>query len=112
MLYGTKCWVVTEQHVPRMSLAEMRMLRWMSGKMKKDRTRNESIQGNLRVAPIGNKMTESRLRWFSYVQWRPRTALVKSELVQVEGSKKGNGKAQKGVEYGGSKKRLDDLWPN
>ncbi|CAL5359464.1 unnamed protein product [Camellia sinensis] len=29
MLYGTECWVAKDQHVDKMSVAKMRMLRWM-----------------------------------------------------------------------------------
>jgi len=32
MLYGTECWAVKSQHKSKVSVAEMRMLRWMSGK--------------------------------------------------------------------------------
>jgi len=31
MLYGTKCWTVTNQHENQVSVAEMRMLCLMSG---------------------------------------------------------------------------------
>ncbi|GMP81861.1 hypothetical protein CsSME_00036427 [Camellia sinensis var. sinensis] len=32
MLYGTECWATKKQHIDKMSVAEMRMLRWMCGK--------------------------------------------------------------------------------
>ena len=59
MLYGVKCWVTNKQHIHKMSVAEMRMLRWMSGKTRKDKIRNKSIRGSLGVTPIGDKMRES-----------------------------------------------------
>ncbi len=31
MLYDTKCWVIKKQPVHKMSVVEMRMLRWISG---------------------------------------------------------------------------------
>ena len=59
MLYGAECWATNKQQVHKMSVAEMRMLRWMSGKTRKDKIRNEFIPGGLWVAPIGDKMRES-----------------------------------------------------
>ncbi|KAM1321281.1 hypothetical protein ACFX1X_014537 [Malus domestica] len=44
MLYGTKCWAVKHQHVHKMGVAEMRMLRWMCGHTRKDKIRNEDIR--------------------------------------------------------------------
>lgn len=59
MLYGVECWAANTQHVHKMSVAEMRMLRWVSDKTRNDRIRNESICASLGVAPIGDKMKES-----------------------------------------------------
>ncbi|KAL4179082.1 hypothetical protein AMTRI_Chr13g118290 [Amborella trichopoda] len=76
-----------------MGVAEMRMLRWMSGKTRRDRIRNESIGENLGIAPIGDKMRESRLRWAGHVWHQPSTTHVKRcELVQVEGLKRARGR--------------------
>ena len=45
------------------------------------------------MVSIDEKMRESRLRWFSHVQKRTINAIVrKSELIQVEGTKKGRGR--------------------
>ena len=30
MVYGTECWVVKKQHIHKMSVVEMRMLRWIN----------------------------------------------------------------------------------
>ena len=68
MLYGAECWAANKQQVHKMSVAEMRMLRWMCGKTRKDKIKNEFIRGNLGVAPIGDKMRESQLRWFGHMQ--------------------------------------------
>ena len=71
----------------------MRMLRWMSDKTRKDKIRNEFIHGSLGVVPIGDKMRESRLRWFGHVQRRPMTApMRRSETIQVEGAKRTRGR--------------------
>ena len=62
MLYGTECWATMKQHVDKMSVAEMRMLKWMCGKTRQDKIRNECIQEWVGVAPIEDKLRENRLR--------------------------------------------------
>ncbi|KAM3000189.1 hypothetical protein FF2_041614 [Malus domestica] len=47
MLYGRECWVVKHQHVHKMGVAEMRMLRGMCGHTRKDKIGNEDIRGRL-----------------------------------------------------------------
>ncbi|KAM1889548.1 hypothetical protein ACFX13_047518 [Malus domestica] len=77
MLYGTECWAVKHQHVHKMGVAEMRMLRWMCGHTRKDKIRNEDIRGKVGVAGIEGKMRENRLRWFGHVQRRPTDAPIR-----------------------------------
>ena len=47
-------------------VAEMRMLRLMSGVTKLDRIRNERIRGTTKVGEIAKKVQESRLKWYGY----------------------------------------------
>jgi len=44
-----------------MNVAEMRMLKWMSGVTREDRIRNEYVRGSIGVASIVAKMRENRL---------------------------------------------------
>ena len=71
MLYGTECWAAKGEHEHKLSVAEMKMLRWMSGHTRLDKIRNEDIRERVGVAPIVEKMVESRLRWFGHVRRRP-----------------------------------------
>ena len=61
LLYGT-CWANKKQHTQKISVAEMRMLRWMYGKTRMNKIRNEDIRRLVGVAPIEDKMRENRLR--------------------------------------------------
>ena len=77
MLYGTECWAVKSQHESKVSVAEMRMLRWMTGKTRHDRIRNVTIRERVGVAPIIEKLVENRLRWFGHIERRPVDAVVR-----------------------------------
>jgi hypothetical protein len=45
-----------------MSVAEIRMLRWICGHTRKDRIRNDDIRDKFGVAPIQEKLVQHRLR--------------------------------------------------
>ena len=56
----------------KLDVAEMRMLRWMSGVTKLDRIRNEKIRGTTKVGEISKKVQESRLKWYGHTEKRRR----------------------------------------
>ena len=62
-----KCWAIMKWHICKMSIVEMRMLRWISGNTWKDRIQNEEIHLKIGVVPIDEKMREDCLRWFGHV---------------------------------------------
>ena len=93
MLYGAECWPTKRQHIQQMSVAEMRMLRWMCGHTRKDRIRNEVIRDRLGVAPVDEKLVQHRLRWFGHIQRRPPEAPVNSgTLRSMENTRRGRGR--------------------
>ena len=55
MLYGAECWPTKRRHVQQISVAEMRMLRWICGHTRRDRVRNDDRRDRLWVAPIEEK---------------------------------------------------------
>ncbi|KAI8547555.1 hypothetical protein RHMOL_Rhmol07G0205300 [Rhododendron molle] len=62
MLYGMECWHIKKQQVNKISVTEMRMLRWMCGKTRRDRIRNKTVREMVGVEPIEEKLRENRLR--------------------------------------------------
>ncbi|CAN6716432.1 unnamed protein product [Malus baccata var. baccata] len=99
MLYSTECWAVKYQHVHKMGVAEMRMLRWMCGHTRKKKIRNEDIRGKVGVAEIKGKMRENRLRWFEHVQRRSTDASIRrcDYETEVQG-RRGRGRPRKTLE--------------
>ena len=66
-MYGAETWAVKKAQKNKLDVAEMRMLRWMSGVTKLDRIRNERIRGTTKVGEISKKVQESRLKWYGHV---------------------------------------------
>ena len=58
LLYSTECWAVKSEHENQVNVAEKRMLRWMSGKTRHDRIRNDIIResgGSTDSRKVGRK---------------------------------------------------------
>ena len=93
MLYGAECWDTKVQHIQKMSVTEMRMLRWICGHTRRDRIRNDDIRDKLGVAPIEEKLVQHRLRWYGHVQRRPLDAPVRSGVLsRIENTRRGRGR--------------------
>ena len=57
---------------------------------RRDRVRNEVIRDRVGVAPIEEKLTQHRLRWFGHVQQRPSEAPVHNGVLErVDNVKRG-----------------------
>ena len=67
MMYSAETLAVKKAQEKKLDVAEMRMLRWMSGVTKLDRIRNERIRGMTKVGEISKKVQESRLKWYGHV---------------------------------------------
>ena len=70
MVYGLEMVAVTKKQVEEMEVAEMKMLRFAMGVMRKDKIRNEHIRSTDKVERLGIKMKESRLKWYGHVMRR------------------------------------------
>ena len=70
MVYGLEAVAVTKKQVEEMEVAEMKMLRFAMGVMRKDKIRNEHIRSTIKVEQLGMKMREGRLRWYEHVMRR------------------------------------------
>jgi hypothetical protein len=88
MLYGAECWPTKRWHVQQLSVAEMRMLRWICGNTRRDWVRNDDIRERLGVAPVEEKLVQHRLRWFGHIQRRPAEAPVRSGVIRRSGNEK------------------------
>ena len=63
------------------------------GHTRRDRVRNEVIRDRVGVAPIEEKLTQHRLRWFGHVQRRPPETPVRSGVLErIDNVKRGRGR--------------------
>ena len=70
MLYGIETVAVTERQVGKMEVAELKMVRWALGMTRKDKIRNKFVRGTAKIAKLGNKLRNARLRWYGNVKRR------------------------------------------
>jgi hypothetical protein len=47
MMYGAEWWAIKGQHIQKMSVAKMRMLRWICGHTRKDESEMMIFETNL-----------------------------------------------------------------
>jgi hypothetical protein len=88
MLYGAECWPTKRRYVQQLSVAEMRILRWICGHTRRDQVRNDDIRESLGVTPVEEKLVQHRLRWFEYMQRRPAEAPIRNGVIRQTDNKK------------------------
>ena len=89
MMYGAETWAMKKAQEKKLDVAEMRILRWMSGVTKLDRIRNERIRGTTKVGEISKKVQESRLKWYGHVLRREDECVGKRVMgMEVPGKRR------------------------
>ena len=68
MLYGIETVAVTERQVGKMEVSELKMVRWALGVTRKDKIRNEYVRGTAKIAKLGDKIRNARLRCYGQVK--------------------------------------------
>ena len=72
MVYGLETVAVTKKQVKETEVAEMKMLRFAMGVMRKDKIRNEYIRTAVKIERLEMKMREGKLRWYKHVMRRDK----------------------------------------
>ena len=63
----------------------------MYGYTRMDRIRNELIRDLVKVAPIEDKMRETKLRWFGHIKRSVDAAVRRCERINIPEGKRGRG---------------------
>ncbi|KAK3548498.1 hypothetical protein QTP70_013331 [Hemibagrus guttatus] len=83
MLYGLETVSLRKRQESELEVAELKMLRFSLGVTRLDRIRNEYIRGTAHVGHMGDKVRETRLRWFGHVQRREKLLEKKLKLSEA-----------------------------
>lgn len=74
------------------------MIRWMRGYSRLDRIMNKDIRELVKVAPIEDKIRESRLRWFGHVKRSENASVRRCERINIPEGKRGRGRPKKSLD--------------
>ena len=83
MMYGLETVALTKKQEAELEVAEMRMLRFSLGVTKIDKIENRLIRGTAHVRRLGDKLRESRLRWFGHVMRRKEEKYIGRKMLQI-----------------------------
>ena len=92
-----------------MEVAEMKILRFAVGVMRKDKIRNEYIRSTVKVERLGIKMRDGRLRWYGHVMRRDQE-YVGRKMMEMELPGKKEKRETKEDIFRYSKRRYEGNW--
>ena len=92
LIYGRVCWVLHKAEQRRMHTTEMKLLRWIQGKIRKDRIRNEKFRSDAMVKPVTTYVTQNPLSWYGHVMRREDTNVAKHVTTMKVGGKRPRGR--------------------
>ena len=95
MLYGIETVVVTERQVRKMEVAELKMVRLSLEVTRKDKIRNEYVRGTAKIAKLGDKLWNARLRWYGHVKRREKSYVVKRMMEMAMPNRKRRGRPRR-----------------
>ena len=95
LIYGAETWAIRRKEENAIMTTEMRMLRWMVGKTKKDKVRNVEVRKQCKVVEISEKLRDRRLMWFGHVERRDDDYVGKRVCNMDVGGKRGRGRPKK-----------------
>ena len=91
MTYGAECWAVRKKDENRLHVAEMRMLRWIRGKTRKDHVRNQSIQEDAKMCQMSTFLRQKRFNLYGHIRRREEDNLSRKIMDMVVPGKRRRG---------------------
>jgi hypothetical protein len=92
LLYGAETWPLTGRLSAKLSVCEMRMLRYCMGISLEEHKKNEEIRKEANVIPIEELMRQKRLEWFGHVCRRKQEEDIKKVFELKVAGKRSRGR--------------------
>ena len=96
LMYGSESWIDNGNLVDKMEVADMRVLRMISGVSRwrqwQDRISNDTIREDLIVKSVKEASVQARLRWWGHVQRMGENRLPRKLLNSKMEGKRGRGR--------------------
>ena len=93
MLYGM------ERQVGKMEVAELKIVRWALGATRKNKIRNEYVRGTAKIAKLGDKLPNTRLRWYRHAKRREEYYVGKRMMEMGVPGRRKRGSHTYGIDY-------------
>ena len=93
--YEMKKVAVTERQLGKMEIAELKMVRWALGVTRKDKIRNEYVRGTAKIAKVGDKLWNARLRWQGHVKRREEDYMRKRTMAMAVPGRRKRGRRRR-----------------
>jgi uncharacterized protein YukE len=95
LTYACESWTLTQKQKSRITSTEMRFLRRIEGKTRKDKIRNQIFRENLNIVPVETTIEQGQLRWLGHVIRRDENRLIKQIFEAKEMGKKKRGRPRR-----------------
>ena len=89
LLYGAESWPVTTKIESQIVAVEMKFLRRIVGKTRRDCERNTSIREELGVKAITNRLECKQLKWYGHVKRMSKKRIQRKCMEARTGEKRG-----------------------
>lgn len=83
LTYASETWTMTRKEESKVQASEMKFLRSMLGKTRRDRVRNVDVRKEIGVEKVNDKIEKSRLKWFGHVK-RMSDGRIPKEMMETK----------------------------